>query len=257
MSPKPEPSPASESDRNEGPDGPSSASSRLITIAHRAGNDRAALERALAAGVDAVEADLRWDTGRIVARHARRLPFLPVFWDRWCLGVDRDRAVTLDELLEGARGRARPYLDLKSLVGPFANALLETLGSHGAMKEVQVSSHHWRLLDDLRRAQPELDIVRSVGSRSRLAALLALPPSNLRQGGVAIRHDLLDEEAAHALRSWQLTLYVWGVKSVEEATALAAWGVTGIIADSLDLLRTLGSGRTDGAGCGPTPPRAG
>ena len=53
-----------------------------MAIAHRAGNDRAALEQALSAGVDAVEADLRWDGGRIVARHARRLPFLPLYWDQ-------------------------------------------------------------------------------------------------------------------------------------------------------------------------------
>ncbi len=204
-----------------------------------------------------MEADLRWDAGRIVARHARRLPLLPVVWDRWYLRLDRARPMALDELLERVSGRALPYLDLKALGRPFANALLATLGRHSAVKQVHVSSQHWHLLADLRRAQPELDIVRSVGSRNRLAALLALPSDDLLQGGVAIRQDLLDEEAARALRSRGLALYVWGVENMEAATELAAWGITGIIADSLELLRTLRSGRTEASGFSASPPRAG
>lgn len=237
-------------DRSEGPSGPSSTSptpgtslrpgaARPIAIAHEAGNDRAALERALMAGVDAVEADLRWDAGRIIARHARRLPFLPLYWDRWYLRLDRGSQLTLDELLERTKGRARLYVDVKALAGPFPRALLDTLGRHNALKEVEVSSQHWHVLAELRRMEPDLRLVRSVGTRRRRAALLDLLPDDPLQAGVAIRRDLLDQELARLLRARGLSLYVWGIEDLEEATKIAAWGASGIIANSLELLRAL------------------
>ena len=210
-----------------------------MAIAHRAGNDRAALEQALSTGVDAVEADLRWDGGRIVARHARRLPFLPLYWDRWYLHLDPGPQLTLDELLERVRGRARPYLDLKALARPFPRNFLETLRRHKALKEAEVSSGHWRLLSELRRSEPDLRLIRSVGSRRHRAALLALPPDDPLRAGVAIDRDLLDEELARRLRAQRLTLYVWGMDELEEARKVIGWGATGIIADSLELLRAL------------------
>ena len=237
-------------DHSEGPSGPSSASphasarprpgaGHFAAIAHRAGNDRAALEEALSAGVDAVEADLRWDGGRIVARHVRRLPFLPLYWDRWCLRVDRSPQLTLDELLERVKGRARPYLDLKALARPFPRALLETLRRHNALEEAEVCSGHWRLLAELRGSEPELRLIRTVGSRQHLAALLALAPDDPLRAGVVIRRDLLNEELARLLRDRGPALYVWGIDDLEDARKVIGWGVSGIIADSLDLLRAL------------------
>ena len=237
-------------DHSEGPSGPSSASpgasarprpgaGNFAAIAHRAGNDRAALEEALSAGVDAVEADLRWDGGRIVARHLRRLPFLPLYWDRWCLRVDRSPQLTLDELLEQVKGRARPYLDLKALARPFPRALLETLRRHKALNEAEVSSAHWALLAELRRSEPDLRLIRTVGSRRYLAALLALAPDDPLRAGVVIDRKLLDERLARRLRAQRSTLYVWGIDDPEDARKVIGWGATGIIADSLELLRAL------------------
>jgi glycerophosphoryl diester phosphodiesterase len=210
-----------------------------VAIAHRAGNDRATLERALAAGVDAVEADLRWDGGRIVARHARRLPFLPLYWDHWHLRLDLRSQFTLDEFLDQVRGRARPYLDLKIPARPLAHALLDALRRHNALKEAEVSTGHWGLLAELRRSEPDLRLIRTVGSRDHLAALLALPADDPLQAGVVIDRDLLDEELARRLRAQRSTLYVWGIDNLEDARRVIGWGATGVIADSLDLLRAL------------------
>jgi glycerophosphoryl diester phosphodiesterase len=210
-----------------------------VAIAHRAGNDRAALERALSAGGDAVEADLRWDGGRIVARHACRLPFLPLYWDHLHLRLDRTPQVTLDEFLEQVRGRARPYLDLKVPARRLPRALLEALRRHNALKEAEVSTGHWGLLAELRRSEPDLRVVRSVGNRRHLAHLLALPMDDPLRAGVVIDRKLLDEELARLLRVRWLTLYVWGIDDLEDARRVIAWGATGIIADSLQLLRAL------------------
>jgi glycerophosphoryl diester phosphodiesterase len=210
-----------------------------VAIAHRAGNDRAALERALSAGVDAVEADLRWDGGRIVARHARRLPFLPLYWDHWHLRLDRTPQVTLDEFLEQIRGRARPYLDLKVPARPLTRALLEALRRHNVLKEAEVSTGLWDMLAELRRAEPELRVIRSVGDRRHLADLLALPVDDPLQAGVVIDRKLLHEELARLLRVRWPVLYVWGIDDLEDARRVIAWGATGIVADSLELLRAL------------------
>jgi glycerophosphoryl diester phosphodiesterase len=210
-----------------------------VAIAHRAGNNRVALEQALSAGVDAVEADLRWDGGRIVARHARRLPFLPLYWDRWHLRVDRSPQLTLDEFLEQMRGRARPYLDLKVPALPLVRALLEGLRQHDALKEAEVSTGYWDLLAELRRSEPDLRLFRTVGSQRYLAALLALPPDDPLRAGVVIRRKLLDEELARLLRVRWLTLYVWGIDDLEDARRVIGWGASGVIADSLALLRAL------------------
>jgi glycerophosphoryl diester phosphodiesterase len=210
-----------------------------VTIAHRAGNDRAALEQALSAGVDAVEADLRWDGGRIVTRHDRRLPFLPLYLDHWHLRLDRSPQMTLDEFLEQVRGRARPYLDLKVPVRSFARALLEGLRRHNVLREAEVSTGHWGLLTELRRAEPDLCVIRTVGDRRQLAALFALPRDDPLRAGVVIDRDLLDEELARRLRGLSQTLYVWGIDDLEDARKVIGWGVTGIIADSLELLRAL------------------
>ena len=240
-------------DRSEGPSGPSSASSaahagvqpgagRPITIAHRAANGRDTLERALSISVDAVEADLRWDGGRIVARHTRRFPFLPLYWDRWSVRFDRRPQLTLDEILERTRGRVRPYLDLKTLALPFLPALLEALRRHKAVGDVEISSEYWSQLAELRRAEPGLRLFRTVGDERQRAAFLALPSDDPLQAGVAIHRDLLDEELAALFRARDVMVYVWGVEDVEQATAVLRRGATGIIADSLELLQALKGG---------------
>jgi glycerophosphoryl diester phosphodiesterase len=239
-------------DNSEGPGGPSSSSPdpgagpqagvpRVVTIAHRAGNDRAALEQALSAGVDAVEADLRWDSGRIVTRHDRRLPFSRLYWSDWHLRFDPSQPGTLDDFLKQVRGRAWPYLDLKAPARHFAGALLETLRRHNAVKETEVSTGHWGLLADLGEAEPGLRVIRTVGSRDYLAALFALPRNDPLRAGVVIDRKLLDEELAHRLRVRWSTLYVWGIDDLEDARKVIGWGATGVIADSLELLHTLKS----------------
>jgi len=245
-------------DRSEGPEGPSFASpaagavprpgaGRPVTVAHRAGNDRDALERALSAGVDEVEADLRWDGGRIVTRHDRRIPFLPVYWDRWHMSVDRGPQLTLDELLERMRGRGRPYLDLKSQSRPFLRALLESLRRHDVVDEAVISSGYWRPLDELRRGEAGLRLLRTIGDERQRADYLALPPNDLLQAGVAIHCDLLDDELARLLRSRGVAVYVWAVNDLEQARRLVDLGASGIIADSLELLRALKSDSEEAA----------
>ena len=209
-----------------------------VTIAHRAGNDLAHLRRAVAAGVDFVEADIRWDGGP-VARHERRVPFLPVHWDRWYFRWDTRPSLSLSVLLDLLKGAVRPYLDVKAEDRRVPAAILEALRSRYALSTAEVSGY-WPALEALRAGAPELRLFRSVGQRPELEALLRLLGNDpLRPAGVAIDGELLTPALAAELRERELDVYVWGVRELTAAKQLLEWGATGIIADNLELLRAL------------------
>src|SRR5437016_1244187 len=84
-------------------------------IAHRAGNDRLALQRALAADIDWIEADIWWHYGRVVARHDRALWRLPVVYGNWRLHVQLRRPLYLSELLQSTAHGPKLLLDYKGL----------------------------------------------------------------------------------------------------------------------------------------------
>src|SRR3990170_5836252 len=124
-----------------------------VTIAHRAGDDLHRLQRAVAAGVDFVEADVRWD-GTPVARHERRLPFLPIYWDRWYVRWDTRPSLTLSLLLDLLQSRVGLYLDIKAQDRRAPAAILEALRSRHALSIVGVSSQYWPALEPLREGAP-------------------------------------------------------------------------------------------------------
>src|SRR6476661_861888 len=101
-------------------------------IAHRAGNNLHHLERALAVGADAIECDLWHHHGRLALRHERKLPALPILYDRWyirwSLGVLR-----LPDLLREVNFRAELFLDIKSSTPRAADSVLELYHDNAAM----------------------------------------------------------------------------------------------------------------------------
>ena len=200
------------------------------------------LERALAAGADLIEAELRWQDGSLVARHARRLPLLPLLWDRWYVRLDRGEAFTLEGLLESVRGRARLLLDVKSLDRRFAPTLISVLREQDALQEVQVASVYWGVLERLRQAEASLPLYRTVNTPRRLDALRSLLDADPLEAGVAIHRSLLSPDLAESLAARRVPVLVWPVNDVETARELLGWGVTGLISDSPELLRALKRG---------------
>lgn len=189
-----------------------------------------------------IEADLRWQDGRLVARHARRLPLLPILWDKWYVRLDRGQAFTLEELLARTRDRAFLLIDVKSLHPRFAPTLISVLREQEALQGVQVSSVYWDVLERLRRAEPGLRLHRTVNTPRRLDALQSLLNSDALDSGVAIHHDLLSRDLAARLSARGAPVLVWPVNDPETGRELLAWGVTGLISDSPELLRALKQG---------------
>jgi glycerophosphoryl diester phosphodiesterase len=221
----------------------------VITIAHGAGNRRVSLEEALEAGVEAVEADLRLDGDRLVARHERRLPFLPIFFDEWYVRWRSEPQVTLDEVLERLKSRASLLADIKSTSLRSVKLLLAALRSHDAVAETRVSTSYWNLLRWLHEAEPQLRLYHSIGEQEELERFRQLLDNDPTARAVSIRQTLVDEEAAERFRARGIEVAAYQVDELSRAQELISRGVSGIISDNLEMLQTLKGGESS-----PTKP---
>lgn len=211
----------------------------VLAIAHRAGNSRETLGFALAAGVDAVEADLRLDGNLLIARHERRIRFLPVYVDRWFIRLAPNPQITLDEVLEKTAGRASLFLDLKSTDIRGLDVLLAALKRSRRIDDTRVSSTYWGLLDRLRQEVPALRVHYSIGDERRLARFEERLASGLTNAAVSIFQGLLTEPRAHRLVAGGIAVFAFHVNDVERARQLIDWDVTGIISGKMSLLEEI------------------
>jgi glycerophosphoryl diester phosphodiesterase len=209
---------------------------RVYTVAHRAGNNLHHLERALAVGADAIECDLWHYHGKLALRHERKLPALPILYDRWyirfSLGVLR-----LPDLLREVNFRAELFLDIKSSTPRAADAVLELYHDNEAMMpRTRVSSKQWHLLDRLALANTGMEMFYSVGRRGLIESLLRRAAEDRRPAGTSIRQTLLTPLIIERLHNAGLEVYAWTVNNLRRADELVSWGVDGLITDNLDVL---------------------
>jgi glycerophosphoryl diester phosphodiesterase len=209
----------------------------FYAIAHRAGNNLHHLEQALAAGVDAIECDFWHDRGRLTLRHERKLPALPVVYDKWYIRFGLGH-LDLPELLRQINFRAELFLDIKSATPRAADSVLQLYhDNESMMPRTLVSSRQWKLLDQLAAAGTEMRMYYSIGRRSAIDGLLRR--SGVRPAGVSIRHTLLSPDVIRRLHSEGLEVFAWTVNTRHRAEELLAMGVDAIISDDVDLVATL------------------
>ena len=211
---------------------------RPLVVAHRAGNDPLALERALALGVDVVELDLHLRRGRVEVRHSKALGPSPLLWERWHLADGLARLPVLDEMLALlARGPATGVmLDMKGADPRLPRAVLRALDAWHGPGPVYVCSRVWWTLAPL-ASRPGIVPLHSVGTPRQLRALLRrFPPGAGALAGATVKRTLLDPETTGALRRRTDVLMTWSVDTPEEAARLAGWGVTGCISDAPEVL---------------------
>jgi glycerophosphoryl diester phosphodiesterase len=213
-----------------------------VAIAHRAGNNLHHLEQALEAGVDAIECDFWHGRGRLVLRHERKLPGIPLLFDkwfvRWAWGV-----ISLRRLLREINFRADLFLDIKSATPRAADAVLDLYQDHDAMMPpTQVSSNQWKLLDRLGAAGTDMRMFYSVGKRDAIDALFRRAERDHPPAGTSIRHTFLTRELVDRLHAARLTVYAWTVNNDHRARELLDWGVDGIISDDVSVFEALDRG---------------
>src|SRR5579885_1519857 len=146
---------------------------RIMRIAHRAGNDRTALQRAIEAGVDWIEIDLWYAWGRLVARHERGVWRLPVVYDKWHVRLLRERLLGLDDLIEITAGGPRLFIDLKGTSPRLPEAVVRTLRRQGACDRAAVCGQYWPPLDAVGAAEPRIRVFHSLGRPEHVRLHLA------------------------------------------------------------------------------------
>jgi hypothetical protein len=232
----------------------------VVRIAHAYGNNRRALETALAADVDMIEADMWYRAGRIEIRHERRWSWLPVLGDRrgralhamgrfvlplWSNYFVRPDIGTmgLDELLERSAGRKRLLLDIKARKrdesAAFAAKISETVDRHNAREWVAVCGQYWPVIRDLRQMAPGTEIRYSIEWPRQWQRFLEMAPADAGARRICIEHRFLDAEKQEFLEGYGVSIYCWTVDDPLEAQALVARGVHGITSNDLSLLVSL------------------
>ena len=212
---------------------------RFRAIAHRAGNNLPSLEQALATGVDAIECDFWHARGRLLLRHERKLPALPVLLDKWYLRWAWGE-LSLRTLLREINFRADLFLDIKSGSPRAADAVLELYRDNASMMpRTQVSSRQWKLLDRIGRAGTRMETYYSVGRRSQVPALLRRARYEQPPAGTSIRHTLLSRDLVAGLHDAGLRVFAWTVNTRHRAEELLEWGADGIISDDVELMTEL------------------
>jgi len=236
-----------------------STSSGPVRIAHGFGNSRRRLARALSGPVDLIETDVRFEDGKMVVRHERKLGPLPILIDemtslqigsehgwrlllwRWFIALQRNPLV-LREVLAEAKDKRGLLLDLKGQYGDreeaLAQALAEMLERMGMEEQVTFCGQNWTLLGHLRAAAPHLKVHYSIDSADQIRAFQGmLERDPIRR--ICLNHSLVEEPLIERLKGLGMTIYTWAVDDLRRARELLEMGVDGIISNSLEMLGLL------------------
>jgi glycerophosphoryl diester phosphodiesterase len=209
----------------------------FYSIAHRAGNNLHDLEGALEAGIDAIECDFWHARGRLALRHERKLPGLPVIFDKWYLRFALGE-LSLRRLLREINFRAELFLDIKSHTPRAADAVLDLYHDNASMMpHTLVCSRQWKLLDRIAAAQTDMELFYSVGARREIDALIRGMSRMQQPAGTSIRHTLLSADVVARLHAEGLRVFAWTVNTRHRAEELLAWGVDGVISDDVEVLQ--------------------
>jgi glycerophosphoryl diester phosphodiesterase len=231
-----------------------------LRIAHAYGNNRAALRRALSVPeVDMIETDLWYRGGELYIHHEKRLPLVPLLYDRVMRGhppgpyaarfgryyVRPDiGTLRLRDLLGIVPEPVRLLLDVKgrytrTALEGYVRRLLKTLRSAGAENRVTVCGQTYPVLNLLRRVAPEIEVRYSIEKEYQWQKFLRMMARDARVRNVCIAYGFIDAAKARAMEENAVDLYCWTVDDWHDAQRLVRQGVDGIISNDLRLLAAL------------------
>lgn len=233
-----------------------------VRIAHAYGNARRAIDLAMHADVDMLEADIWYRRGRVYVHHDRHLAPLPLLADRrmrghprppWALPLPRGYYVrpdvhilTIEDLLRLTANGRRLLLDVKGKddaahARRFARRLSSAVREYDAAGSVEVCGQTWPVLIELRTLAPEINVRFSIERPDQWQAFVAMAGHEERAPNVCVEHRFLTDDRLRFLKDRGAGIYTWTVDRQAEAEALLDRGVDGIISNNLALLAMLGS----------------
>lgn len=208
---------------------------RVLAVAHRAGNDLAALAHATAAGADVLEADVHRYRGRLELRHSKALRPLPYLWDAGePLVSTRVPRLLLPALLTALAPDVTLMLDLKG-PGRVGRHVAQAVHAQPPARPVLVCSRWWPGVDataGLPWARPVL----TARNRAELHRLLRRVRSTRVPYGVSLHRSLLAPAVVAELRERVALVLTWGVQDAQALEDVLARGVNGVISDSTQVL---------------------
>ncbi|MEX0786283.1 MAG: glycerophosphodiester phosphodiesterase, partial [Dehalococcoidia bacterium] len=210
-------------------------------VAHRAGNDLAALAKAFATGVDFAEADVWLRRGRLEVRHDKTAGPLPFLWERWTLKPGWTPRLLLHDVLAAASGHGRLFIDLKGSEARIPDAVAGAVRQAGAGDSVAFSTPTWPFLDRLAELLPDAPLFYTLGKIERLAELRPrLARREIRC--VSVDSRILTQEIMLELRAGGVGPVVsWAVETPEDARRVLGWGA-GVTSKDLALLAAIRNG---------------
>ena len=222
-----------------------------LKVAHRGAsalapeNSLAALEAALAAGVDVVELDVVWAGGAPrVAHSAAQL---------------RPDSPGLEDALRVFAGNAeaRIWLDLDVKTPGYERALMEAVAAHGLLDRTLVTSFHPHVLREVRRVEPGIatglaypndryglserrpfGVFVGPGLRVLRAALPARIGRMLSSAGAdaaMLHHALVTPKVVARCRAAGAHVFAWTIETGEDLRRVLAAGADGAIANDPSL----------------------
>lgn len=208
-------------------------SERVLGIAHRAGNEPALLNAALAAGADIAEADVWPYRGQLEVRHLKTMGPVPVLWDRWKLASAWAPRRIVAELLDHLPRGIGVMFDLKGHDRAGARALGDIVGYLAYEHRLYVCARDWAMLEPFEGSGAV--VVYSAGTAKELNQLLPIVDSG-RCTAVSVHQKLLTPELALRLRLGAHTVITWAVNEPTRMRELVRWGVNGITTDNLAVI---------------------
>lgn len=210
---------------------------RPLLIAHRYGNKLKLIDAAAAAGADAIEIDVWYHRGRLEVGHDKTLGPIPLRWDRWSLALGRNRPLRLTQVIDRFPADVEPMFDLKGAAPGLPEALKACIADRLPGRPYMVSSQNWDYLEHF-IDDPNARVVRSAGSPEALVQLQQQMPEWRGDGG-GFNYKLLEAGSPETLSQHTNLILTWTVNDLPLARRLLAAGVTGLITDSLDLIRAI------------------
>lgn len=215
-----------------------------VTVAHRAGNDINICRKAIDVGVDVVEADIWRYEERLEVRHSKTIGRLPLRWDKWWIKFNPPPAMELADLLLELDAYTTVMLDLKGNDPALPRQVLETCRRVRPGLPILACSQTWSYLEQLRH-EPDVMVAYSIGNRRQLARAWKML-ENEGYDAVSIHNQLLTPQITQQLLERVSAVITWPINDQALLDHVLQLGVTGVISDSLELLREIEQKKTNG-----------
>jgi hypothetical protein len=199
--------------------------SRVLTVAHNAGDNAATTRAATAHGAGAIEIDVWRDNQSLVARHNRIFPVI----SSWLPGGS-----PLNQVWNSVGSRP-VVLDLKSTSPTALRMVTAEINRHPGSRVI-VTTPSRTALEALRRDAPTVTRLLTVLNSGGLHRLLADPGPLAVAQGVSIRQTLLTSDVTSSLHNDHLLVQAWTVNTMARLNELSRWGVDGVTTDNLSIL---------------------